>query len=126
MTRGQANRLPEGDRVKTKELIGTVVGTTKNCVSIQWDGRATPEFFTTGMICGCPLNRSQSRPVEPITPDSNRSLSTFEPVPVRDREFRREKVWRGQRGEGIFGHTDRFQTTETALAHVFGGKPAES
>jgi hypothetical protein len=47
MTRGQANHLVEGDRVTTKELAGTVVGTTKNCVSIQWDGRATPEIFTT-------------------------------------------------------------------------------
>ena len=29
--------------------------------------------------------------------DSNRSLPTFEPVSVREREFRREKVWRGRR-----------------------------
>jgi hypothetical protein len=47
MTREQANHLVEGERVKTKELAGTVVGTTKNCVSIQWDGRATPEIFAT-------------------------------------------------------------------------------
>jgi hypothetical protein len=47
MTRAQADRLAEGDRVKTKELSGTVVGTTKNCVSIQWDGRTTPEILTT-------------------------------------------------------------------------------
>jgi hypothetical protein len=47
MTREQANRLAEGDRVKTKEVAGTIVGATKNCVSIQWDGRATPEIFTT-------------------------------------------------------------------------------
>jgi hypothetical protein len=47
MTRAQADRLAEGDRVKTKELSGTVVGTTKNCVPIQWDGRTTPEIFTT-------------------------------------------------------------------------------
>jgi hypothetical protein len=47
MTRAQANRLAEGDRVKTKEVAGTVVGTTKNCVSIQWDGRTAPEIFTT-------------------------------------------------------------------------------
>jgi hypothetical protein len=47
MTRGQANRLVEGERVKAKELAGTVVGTTKNCVSIQWDGRVAPEIFTT-------------------------------------------------------------------------------
>jgi preprotein translocase subunit YajC len=47
MTRAQADRLAEGDRVKTKELSGTVVGTTKNCVSIQWDSRTTPEIFTT-------------------------------------------------------------------------------
>ena len=47
MTRAQANHLVEGERVKTKELAGTVVGTTKNCVSIQWDGRASPEVFTT-------------------------------------------------------------------------------
>jgi preprotein translocase subunit YajC len=46
MTRAQADRLAEGDRVKTKELVGTVVGATKNCVSIQWDGRTTPEIFT--------------------------------------------------------------------------------
>jgi hypothetical protein len=39
MTRAQANRLAEGDRVKTRELAGTVVGATRNCVSIQWDGR---------------------------------------------------------------------------------------
>ena len=29
--------------------------------------------------------------------DLNRSLPTFEPVSVREREFRWEKVWRGQR-----------------------------
>jgi hypothetical protein len=46
MTRAQANHLVEGERVKTRELAGTVVGATKNCVSIQWDGRATPEIFT--------------------------------------------------------------------------------
>jgi hypothetical protein len=47
MTREQANHLVEGERVKTKELAGTVVGTTQNCVSIQWDGRASSEIFTT-------------------------------------------------------------------------------
>jgi hypothetical protein len=47
MTRVQANHLVEGDRVETKELAGVVVGTTKNCVSIQWDGRGAPEIFTT-------------------------------------------------------------------------------
>jgi hypothetical protein len=47
MTRAQADRLAEGDRARTKELSGTVVGTTKNCVSIQWDERTTPEIFTT-------------------------------------------------------------------------------
>jgi hypothetical protein len=44
---GQANHLVEGERAKTKDLAGTVVGTTKNCVSIQWDGRSAPEIFTT-------------------------------------------------------------------------------
>jgi hypothetical protein len=47
MTREQANHLVEGERVKTKGLAGTVVGTTQNCVSIEWDGRASPEIFTT-------------------------------------------------------------------------------
>jgi hypothetical protein len=47
MTRAQANRLAEGDRVKARELAGTVVGTTIDCVSIQWDGRTTPKIFTT-------------------------------------------------------------------------------
>jgi hypothetical protein len=47
MTRVQADHLVEGERVRTKELAGTVIGTTKNCVSIQRDGRATPEIFTT-------------------------------------------------------------------------------
>jgi hypothetical protein len=43
MTRAQANRLAEGDRVKTKEVAGTVVGATKNCVSIQWTGGPRPK-----------------------------------------------------------------------------------
>jgi hypothetical protein len=47
MIRTQADPLAEGDRVKTKEAAGTVVGATKNCVSIEWDGRTTPEIFTT-------------------------------------------------------------------------------
>jgi hypothetical protein len=47
MTREEANRLVEGDRVITRELRGTVIGTTKNCVSIQWDGREATEIFTT-------------------------------------------------------------------------------
>jgi hypothetical protein len=47
MTKDEADRLAEGDRVKSRQLTGTVVGTTANCVSIQWDGRDTPEIFTT-------------------------------------------------------------------------------
>ena len=29
----------------SRKLAGTVVGTTANCVSIQWDGRETPEIY---------------------------------------------------------------------------------
>jgi hypothetical protein len=47
MTRAQADHLAEGERVTTKELAGTFIGTTMNCASIQWDERATPEIFTT-------------------------------------------------------------------------------
>jgi hypothetical protein len=46
LTREEADRLVEGDRVKTRGLTGMVVGTAANCVSIQWDGRATPEIYT--------------------------------------------------------------------------------
>jgi hypothetical protein len=46
LTREEADRLVEGDRVRTRGLAGMVVGTTANCVSIQWDGRATPEIYT--------------------------------------------------------------------------------
>jgi hypothetical protein len=46
VTSEEANHLVEGDRVKARVLTGTVVGTTTNCVSIQWDGRGTPEIFT--------------------------------------------------------------------------------
>jgi hypothetical protein len=46
MTREEADRLVENDRVRTRDLVGTVVGTTTNCVSIQWDGRVTPEIYT--------------------------------------------------------------------------------
>ena len=46
MTRKEADRLAEGDRVKSRKLTGTVVGTTANCVSIQWDGRETLEIYT--------------------------------------------------------------------------------
>ena len=45
MTKDEANHLAEGDRVKSRQLRGTVVGTTANCVSFQWDGRATPESY---------------------------------------------------------------------------------
>jgi hypothetical protein len=45
MTRDEADRLVEGDRVTSRKLAGTVVGTTANCVSIQWDGRETPEIY---------------------------------------------------------------------------------
>lgn len=47
MTREEANRSVEGDRVVHRELRGTVVGATKNCLSIQWDDRETPEIFTS-------------------------------------------------------------------------------
>jgi hypothetical protein len=47
MTKDEADHLAEGDRVKSRQLSGTVVGTTPNCVSIQWDGRGAPEIFTT-------------------------------------------------------------------------------
>ena len=46
MTKEEADRLVEGDRVKSKTLRGTVVGTTSNCVSILWDGREAPEIYT--------------------------------------------------------------------------------
>jgi hypothetical protein len=45
MTKDEADRLAEGDRVKSRTLRGTVVGTTPNCISIQWDGRETPEIY---------------------------------------------------------------------------------
>jgi hypothetical protein len=35
MTKDEADHLAEGDRVKSKQIRGTVVGTTANCVSIQ-------------------------------------------------------------------------------------------
>jgi hypothetical protein len=47
MTREEANRLVEGDRVISRSLMGTVIGATKNCVSIQWEGREATEIFTT-------------------------------------------------------------------------------
>jgi hypothetical protein len=47
MTREEADRLTEGERVKTRDLTGTVAGTTVHCVSIQWDGREAPELYTT-------------------------------------------------------------------------------
>ena len=47
MTKDEADHLAEGDRVKSRQIRGTVVGNTANCVSIQWDGRDTPEIFTT-------------------------------------------------------------------------------
>jgi hypothetical protein len=43
MTKDEADRLAEGDRVKSR--VGTVVGTTQNCISIQWDGRETSEIY---------------------------------------------------------------------------------
>jgi hypothetical protein len=47
MTREEADRLTEGERVKTRSLTGTVVGATVHCVSIQWDGHQAPEIYTT-------------------------------------------------------------------------------
>ena len=47
MNREEANHLVEGDRVTTRRLMGTVVGVTENCVSIQWDGREATEIFIT-------------------------------------------------------------------------------
>jgi hypothetical protein len=47
MTREEADRLVEGDRVAHRDLRGTVVGVTANCVSIQWDGREATEIFMT-------------------------------------------------------------------------------
>ena len=47
MTKDEADELAEGDRVKSRKLRGTVVGTTPNFVSVQWDGRETPEIYTS-------------------------------------------------------------------------------
>jgi hypothetical protein len=47
LTREEANRLVEGDRVTRRSFMGTVIGVTKNCVSIQWDGREATEIVTT-------------------------------------------------------------------------------
>jgi hypothetical protein len=46
LTPEEANGLVEGDRVRMRGRGGMVVGTTANCVSIQWDGRETPEIYT--------------------------------------------------------------------------------
>jgi hypothetical protein len=45
MTSEEADRLVEGDRVKTLDLSGLVVRTTANCVSIQWEGRENRKFI---------------------------------------------------------------------------------
>jgi hypothetical protein len=45
MTQAEADRVTEGERVRTGNLTGTVVGATINCLSIQWDGRDTPEIY---------------------------------------------------------------------------------
>jgi hypothetical protein len=58
MTRAQANHLVEGERVKTKELAGTVVGATKNCVSIQWDELRRKSSPPT--TCGTSAKRDHS------------------------------------------------------------------
>jgi hypothetical protein len=46
LTPEEADRLVEGDGVRMRGRTGMVVGTTANCVSIQWDGRETPEIYT--------------------------------------------------------------------------------
>jgi hypothetical protein len=52
-------------------------------------GRGLPEVAAREAHC---RRRAHLRFHEPQPADSNRSLSTFEPVSVRDWEFRREKA----------------------------------
>jgi hypothetical protein len=70
-----------------------------------------------------PSSREPSRPSHQEGrrgQDTNRSLPTFEPVSVREREFRREKVLRRQRPARQFLRHGRFRATETVLSSVVG------
>jgi hypothetical protein len=62
----------------------------------------------------------------PSRMDSNQSLPTFEPVSVREREFRQEKVAEARDSAGIFSDIGRFRSTETVLSSVSDAKAAES
>jgi hypothetical protein len=59
LTPEEADRLVEGDRVRMRGASGTVVGTTANCVSIQWDGRETPEIYTVDDMR--PISRARAQ-----------------------------------------------------------------
>jgi hypothetical protein len=61
MMKEDADRLAEGDRVKSRSLRGTVVGTTPNCISIQWDGREAREIYTADDICDISKDRDRKR-----------------------------------------------------------------
>jgi hypothetical protein len=71
MTKDEADRLAEGDRVKSRDLRGMVVGTTPNCISILWDGRETPEIYIADDM------RRVSR-------DKNRKPANRKPALVKD------------------------------------------
>jgi hypothetical protein len=56
MTREEADRLAEGDRVKSRKLRSTVVGTTPNCVSIHGTVGKRRKYILP-MTCGTSAGR---------------------------------------------------------------------
>jgi hypothetical protein len=50
-------------------------------------------------------------------------METIEPVSVREREFRRETVWRSQRLGGLFRHTTGVRATEPRYPTSAPAKP---
>jgi hypothetical protein len=64
---------------------------------------SSPSTRTAASIASRCSSSTQSRRRQRRFLDSNQSLATFEPISVREREFRREKVGEARDWAGIFG-----------------------
>jgi len=55
LTDDEVEKLTVGDRIKARELTGTIVQAGPDFVAIQWDEKKLPELYTRASMSGATL-----------------------------------------------------------------------
>jgi hypothetical protein len=107
-TQSSSTDRSSASRIKSSRLVIRMGSRSNLLRSERLTGPMLPTPFGGSMRLRCASRRRSASAGPSLTgehwrpSDSNRSLSTFEPVSVPAREVRREKVRRGQRPRGHF------------------------